>query len=133
MLKGLGKGIAGENIRSGKRLGLSERDAVLSDMKRTKREAKAQMPSMASGPSEDYPYGLRLELDHGAMKKVGMTKMPKVGSVHKIVAHAKVHRAEETASVGSPKRRNVSMQIVKMAVQPGPNDQDGDEPPQTES
>lgn len=118
MLKGFDKGSMGENIREGKRAGLSERGAVMQSMKRSKASQKdVAMPSMPKG--EDYPYGLRLDLDHDTLKKLGVTKMPKAGALHKIVAHAKVHRAEESSSSDGGKRRNLSMQITKMSMKPG--------------
>lgn len=118
MLKGFDKGAMGENIREGKRAGLSEKDAVMQSMKRSKASQKdAQtMPSM---PSEQYPYGLRLELDHEGLKKLGVKKLPKVGAMHTITALAKVHRSEESSSLDGGKRRNLGMQITKMSMKPG--------------
>ena len=117
-MKGFDKGAMGENIREGKRAGLSERGAVMQSMKRSKASMKSAetMPSMAP---EKYPYGLRLNLEHEDLKKLGITKMPKAGAIHRIVAHAKVHRAEESNSTDGGKRRSLGLQITKMSMKPG--------------
>jgi hypothetical protein len=116
MLKGKDKGVVGENIRAMKAKGMSERDAVMASMKNSPKKAeKSSKVSMPSSPHEDYPYGLRLELDHDTLKKLGHDSLPKVGTKMSLHAKARVKSASENSSEGedSP-RRSVSLQITHM-------------------
>lgn len=108
-----------ERIRMMRSTGMPEKDAVMkmADMKRVEKaekESKAEHAT-AADKREDYPYGLRIELDHEGMKKLGMKKLPKVGSLMKLAAHAKVTSARESSDEGdtSP-RRSASMQITHL-------------------
>jgi hypothetical protein len=117
-----------EKIRMLKSTGMTEKMAVMkmADMKR-KKLPKEKSPSVVDAPlnREDYPYGLRIELDHDGMKKLGLKKMPKVGSKHQMRIHAKVTHASERSDEHDKKpRREVSMQITHMAHD-GENDSQG--------
>lgn len=109
-----------EKIRMMRAKGMSEKDAVMASMKRApeKKGKKGNGSDLASPVSsrEDYPYGLRIELDHEGMKKLGMHKMPRVGEKHRIVAHAKVTSSSEHSYEGEGKRRSASLQITHMKM-----------------
>lgn len=127
MLNMSGKAAMGENVREAKRKGLSERDAVLVSMKRSQKADKEAMggPSLSS-KGENYPYGLRIDLGHEEMKKLGMKKLPKAGAMHKFTAHAKVTRAQESISEESGKRRSMNLQIMKMKFHPTTDEKQAD-------
>lgn len=127
-----------ERIRMMRSKGMSEKDAVMASMKRApeKKSKKSKDGGTLSAPSnsrEDYPYGLRIELDHEGMKKLGMHKMPTVGEKHHIVAHAKVTSSSEHSYDGEPKRRSVSMQITHMKMHKGKGKSDDSGNPGEES
>ena len=94
-------------------------DAALVDMKRSKAEKKKNESPMAKSSSsyDDYPYGLRIDLNEEAMDKLGID-LPKVGSSVTITATAKIESAEErqSSSDGGKKRRSCCLQITKMKV-----------------
>lgn len=116
MLKGEHKGVVAENIREMKQSGMSERQAVLASMKRTKTEAKNQVLSSPSGPSEDYPYGLCLSLEDETLEKLGMDELPKVGKPVKIVAEGKVESVSQNSSERGQNHRSARVQITKMKL-----------------
>ncbi len=109
MLNMPGKDAMGENVREGKRKGLSERDAVLTSMRMAKKPKMEEMSSPSPVQEEQYPYGLKVNLEHDDMKKLGIKKLPKAGDIHKFTAHAKVTRAEESSSVDGGKKRSVTI------------------------
>lgn len=87
------------------------------DMKMTKEEAKEQYgaPSM-SGSAPEYPYGLRLDLDDGSMEKLGLDKLPEVGSSMMISARVEVCCASETKTYDGDTERRLGLQITAMQV-----------------
>jgi hypothetical protein len=106
-----------EHVRMMRSSGMTEKMAVekLANMKRSKGSKGPEVAAKSS--REDYPYGLRIDLDHEGMKKLGMHKMPKVGSKHQLHAHAHVVSASESHHDGDSKpTRSVAMQITHMAV-----------------
>jgi uncharacterized protein YoaH (UPF0181 family) len=118
MLKGNSKAVVGENQRTLMAKGMSEKRAIMVSMKRSKAVKSKESKVMAAPSSpEDYPYGLRVELDHDGMNKLGMKKMPKVGSKVKFHAHATVKSASESTHEGDSKpNRSASLQITHMKV-----------------
>jgi len=89
--------------------------AKLVDLKRTKAEKTAEnKPGRMEG--EDYPYGLRVSLDHHAIKKLGIGKLPKAGD--KIHIHAKAHvRSVESRSGDGGDRQRIELELRHMAVE----------------
>lgn len=88
---------------------------ALVDMKRSKAERKKEsMPSHIGG--DDYPYGLRVNLDHESLQKLGIDKLPSVGDKLHLHAHAHVVSAEERSTEGGKKHRSVSLELRKMHV-----------------
>lgn len=120
MLKGNSKAVIAENIREGKNKGLSERDAVLVSMKKSKSEVKKEKSGGCCSPlgydSDAYPYGLRLDLSDESLDKLGLDDLPKVGKTVKIVAQAEVQSASESTSSSGKSHRSVGLQITKMKV-----------------
>jgi Major coat protein-like len=88
------------------------------DMKRTAAEKKArdkQFDHKISG--EDYPYGLGISLGDSELSKLGVAKLPQVGSKLKIHAHAHVKSASESSSEGGRKQRRVELELRHMHVE----------------
>jgi len=110
-----------ERIRMMKSTGMTEKMAVmkLASMKR-KPEKVSKNPKAGPMDSRDnFPYGLRVELDHEGMKKLGMKTLPKVGSKHRLMAHAHVTSSSEHQSEGDKgPRRSLSMQITHLGLAP---------------
>lgn len=116
MLKGNSKGIMGENVREGKRNGLSERDAVMVSMKNSKKDSKSKVSDIGPASNEDYPYSSRLDLDHEMLGKLGIDKMPKHGAPVTIQAKGKVHRTSEDTNSDGKTRRSMTVQMTHMKV-----------------
>lgn len=91
----------------------------LKDMKKTKadkaKEKKRYDKPMSPG-GDEYPYGLHLRLDHDSLKKLGMKTLPKVGDKLHMHGHAHVIEVSEDHRDGEGPRRNVSVQLRKMAL-----------------
>lgn len=92
------------------------------DMKRSKQERKNE-PTKLDDP--EYHYGLRVHLDHEALEKLGMDKLPKVGSKISLHAHAHVKSAEEREHEDGGKKRkhrSVELELRHMALEHGMED-----------
>lgn len=73
---------------------------------------------------EKYPYGLRINLDHEALKKLGFKSMPKVGEEVALEALAHVVSAHVSEHIdGKEPNRNVELQITHLGI-----DTDDEEP-----
>lgn len=113
-----------EDVRSLRRSGMSERDAILTSVKRTKTERKKMDKVMQASPSnhEDYPYGLRIELDEETLKKLGVEDLPEAGETFCLEAEVKVSSSSEHTSSydgeDTKTHRSVSLQITKMCLEP---------------
>ena len=69
-------------------------------------EAKCEEPR--------YPYGLSLHLEEDALEKLGLDKLPAVGTVLTLKATVKVDSASIREHEGSEKRRTLGLQITAM-------------------
>lgn len=117
MLKGYTKEVEEENVREMKGGGMSERDAVMVSMKRSKAEKKQMLPALSSPSPEDFPYGLRLDLDKDALEKLGIDDLPDVGDTFHLMATVKVTSvSEDTTSDGSD-HCSVCLQITNMSLE----------------
>ena len=108
--------MSAEHMRTMKNKGYSESQAVtkLVSMKNNKKDKKSNGVQM-SGYSEDYPYGLTVDLDDDSLTKLGMDKLPAVGKTVKVLASAEVKHVSESADKQG-KNRNLSLQITKMKL-----------------
>lgn len=77
------------------------------------------LDSKEKGPT--YPWGLRLNLDHDTLTKLGVKDLPKVGSHVHIHAKAHVQSISQNAhkSDGGKPNRSVELQIHHMAIGKG--------------
>jgi len=88
----------------------------LTNIKNTKADKKKNRGECAISSHEDYPYGLRIELNDEVLSKLGM-KMPGVGEEMKVVAVGKVTSVSENQNERS-RNRSVSIQLQKVEVKP---------------
>jgi hypothetical protein len=97
----------------------------MTDMKHMARSKKERTemnkPSAIGG--DKYPYGLRVDLGHEEMQKLGMDSMPKVGDKVHLQSHAHVVSASESSHEGDDEpQRRVSLELRHMAVGPAPKE-----------
>jgi len=124
MLKGKSPAVVAENVREMKRKGLSERDATLVSLKRSKQESEDDGPKLGSTKSHDsYPYGTEMHLEHATLKKLGVSKLPAIGKNLRLHVKAKVTRVSDSADEGGS-NRSVHLQVTHMSRM---GDDSGDE------
>jgi len=118
-------GLQDELKKQNKRKGMSDTAATAAsvkdtksdgfvDMKNKKRSKKDYAVECAPSMGEDYPYGLRLDLDDEQMTKLGMD-IPNVGEEITITAKGTVERAEIRDS-GDGKKKSCCIQMKKLKV-----------------
>jgi len=90
---------------------------TLINMKKQPKKPK-EMSEMMEMEEEKYPYGLRIHLDKDALKKLGITELPKVGDVVVISAKASVGSVHESEHLVGEVNRNVDLQITDLDVKP---------------
>lgn len=92
----------------------------MKDMKRTKADKKAEDERYSGHKigQDDYPYGLSVSLDHHSLKKLGIEKMPKVGSKVKLHSHAHVKSTREENRDGKM-HRSMELELRHMHIEPG--------------
>lgn len=87
----------------------------MSHMLRTKEDKKGEnIIGRDSGP--DYPYGLRLHIDHDGMKKLGMKELPEVGHEVHIRAKAHVSSASSEKQEGQEDHHRLELQITHLGI-----------------
>lgn len=87
----------------------------MADMKLSKSEKKDSMPCVAEN-QPDYPYGTRLHLDSASLDKLGMDKLPKVGTKVMVSAIGVVTSVSQHESKNNDSR-NVDIQLQEMGVE----------------
>jgi hypothetical protein len=92
--------------------------AEMKHMARSKKE-RTEMAKPSNMSGDKYPYGLRVDLGHEEMQKLGMDSMPKVGDKVHLESHAHVVSASEHHNEGDEEpHRRVSLELRHMAVSP---------------
>ena len=87
------------------------------DMKFTKADKKKLNSPMAVVDShQEYPWGLNLNLDNAALKKLGIDDLPDAGDLCSIQAIGKVVRVSQSASEKNNGERSVEIQITNLAL-----------------
>lgn len=110
---------AGEEISVLQNRGMSERDAVLTSMKRTKKDTKKSKDLCCSspcGPSDAYPYGLEVRLEDESLDKLDIDELPKAGTKMTLTAEVEVSGSSSSARMGEDPRRSLTLQITKMSL-----------------
>jgi hypothetical protein len=64
---------------------------------------------------EQYPYGLRLELNSEALMKLGIKKMPPIGDEYRIIAIGKITSTSQNANESVESTR-MEIQLMRMAM-----------------
>lgn len=67
----------------------------------------------------EYPYGLKLCLKEGSIKKLGIEKLPEVGSEMVIMAKVKVCERSEEESENRGIERELELQVMEMGIEKG--------------
>lgn len=83
---------------------------ALTKADRKAREKRCEIPSLG----DKYPYGLRIELNNDAVKKLGLSSLPKAGKRMKLVAEVRVIGSRMNQRDGGETERNLDLQIEKM-------------------
>lgn len=88
------------------------------DLKLDATEAKSTGMDCCEGDENQpkYPYGTVLYLDEIVMKKLGMEKLPEVGSEMTLTAKVKVVGVSERERLGGEKCQNADLQITEMEL-----------------
>jgi hypothetical protein len=88
---------------------------TLINMQMSAEEAKETMePKAADAPK--YPWGLCITLNDETLAKLGITDLPKVGTVITIVAKAEVSSIRDYQTQGGESEASMDLQITDMAV-----------------
>lgn len=97
---------------------------ALKDLKISKKEAKdANKLASQYEDQERYPYGLRLDLNNETLEKLGITKLPAVGTVLMLEAKAKVVGSRQSATESSD-NRSIELQITHIDLETGESDEE---------
>ena len=88
----------------------------LISMKLTPEEQKheAMETMMASKP--EYPYGLRIDLCDESVEKLGIEKLPEIGSTMLVMAKCEVCCVSERKDEDGETDKQIGLQIVEMSV-----------------
>lgn len=70
----------------------------------------------AESGGSDYPYGLRVHVDHDGLKQLGMDEMPDVGHAVELRAKAQVAGVHEAQHEDGTKTRRLELQITHMGL-----------------
>lgn len=88
----------------------------MKSMKLEDKEIDNCEPCMVSDKQE-YPYGLKLQLEHESVEKLGLSKIPEVGSYVIIMARAYVCNTHEMEH-GDKIKKSFGLQITDMDLKP---------------
>ena len=88
----------------------------LVDMAYTKAEMKEEKREMTVGQPSPYPWGLCLSMEKDQLDKLGITKLPEVGSEMHLMCVAKVTSVNQSARENEFEESRVGLQITMMQV-----------------
>lgn len=86
----------------------------MKNMKRSESEMEGKPETMACEPSP-YPYGLCISLDEESLSKLGVEKLPQIGTKVLLMAKATVESVEARATQEG-KYRNMRLQITDLEL-----------------
>ena len=86
----------------------------LVSMKMSAEETKEYSGVAVEAPQ--YPYGLSIDLDDGALEKLGITALPKVGAEMMITAKCVVKSVSSNQMQGGDAESRVCLQITDMDI-----------------
>lgn len=105
-----------EAVRTMKAAGMPEKDAVLVSMKQSKKKQKEMSEPTTAGSYDDYPYGLRIDLNNESLDKLDIEELPKVGKSIMVTAEAMVESVSSRSTSRDKNDRSVCLQITKMKL-----------------
>jgi hypothetical protein len=82
-----------------------------------KRPVKMDTPEYIDPVGKAYGYGLCLRLERWELDRLGIAKLPEVGTVFEIEAKAYVESVHESKSANNEGDRCVSLQITHLAIE----------------
>lgn len=92
----------------------------LVNMKQDRDDSAKEMAIASSGPSDQYPWGLRVTLTQDELDKLGIKTLPAVGSKLKLVAEVEVVSREESQSQSQggdeQKRKSLGLVMCKLGI-----------------
>ncbi|MDB4871970.1 MAG: BcepC6B [Gemmatimonadales bacterium] len=90
----------------------------LTDMKlKPRKEGDAKVESTIVGDEPKYPWGLQVRLENEQLEKLGVDKLPAVGTTVVLTARCEVcETGEYQAQKGEQERRNVTLQITELGL-----------------
>lgn len=89
------------------------------------KEAKKKMMEPIPSDVPEYPWGLRLELNNESLEKLGLEKLPKVGTSVKLYAKVDVVSVSAYEQAKGEKNKNLSLQITDLCLESGEKEEDG--------
>lgn len=113
---------ADERIRALTNSGMSEREAIMTSMRRPKKTTKKSKKDAMSlcepcDSSDAYPYGLEVRLENESLDKLKIEDLPKAGTKMTLTAEVEVSGSSQTERQGKEPRRNLTLQITKMSLE----------------
>lgn len=91
--------------------------ATLINMELSAAEAKQEVSPESEAPK--YPWGLCISLDDEALKKLGMDKLPEVGTKMRLMAMVDVSGVSTYSSQNNEGHRSMDLQITEMSLDEG--------------
>lgn len=88
---------------------------ALTSMKMDPKDAKAMVEPVA-GDVPQYPYGLMLDLDDKAMKRLGIADLPPIGTVMMMMASVTVTRTSAHETQDRDKEACIGLQVTDMSL-----------------
>ena len=88
------------------------------DMKLTDMEKKDNSQSSILYDQASYPYGLKVQLDVEAYRKLGLGEPPKIGAKMMLLAHVEVCSIYKEPSKGDDHNYSMGLQITEMDLKP---------------
>lgn len=65
---------------------------------------------------EEYPYGLRINLDQDDMRKLGIAELPGMHDCYMLMAGCCVVSVNTSSSMGNSEQKSFSLQIINMEL-----------------
>jgi len=89
-------------------------------MKRTKADEAARKKEMntacIASPGDDFPYGLRIDLNTESLDKLGLKTLPKVGTKMLVTCEVEVCRVSQNSRTNGSDDRSMELQIQRMEL-----------------
>lgn len=81
------------------------------------KKGKGGIETVPMGAGDEYPWGLRLQLQHEQLKALGMGTLPKVGATFALEARVKVIGVSENTGLSGAPSRTVELQVTDCCLE----------------